>query len=59
MMNANFQPLAQDFAVAALVPDAARYFFHDPNLTRLIAATQWGRKWVEVDRCLLNEREAE
>ena len=52
MTNANFQPLAQ-------VPDVARYFFHDPNLTRLIAAPQWGRKRVQVDRCLANEREAE
>ena len=52
MTNANFQPLAQ-------VPDVARYFFHDPNLTRLIAAPQWGRKRVEVNRCLVNEREAE
>ena len=59
MTNANFHPLAQDFAVAAQVPDVARYFFHDPNLTRLIAAPQWGRKRVEVDRCLVNEREAE
>ena len=52
MTNANFQPLAQ-------VPDVARYFFHDPNLTRLIAAPQWGRNRVEVNRCLVNEREAE
>ena len=59
MTNANFHPLAQDFAVAAQVPDAARYFFHDPNLTRLIAAPQWGRKRVQVDRCLASEREAE
>ena len=35
MTNPNLQPLAQDFALAAQVPDAARYFFHDPNLTRL------------------------
>ena len=59
MTNPNLQPLAQDFALAAQVPDAARYFFHDPNLARLIAAPQWGRKRVEVDRCLVNEREAE
>ena len=58
MTNPNTQPLAQDFALAAQVPDAARYFFHDPNLTRLddgallIAAPQWGRKRVPADRCL-------
>ena len=34
MTNPNTQPLAQDFALAAQVPDAA-HFFHDPNLTRL------------------------
>ena len=27
MTNPNTQPLAQDFALAAQVPDAARYFF--------------------------------
>lgn len=47
MFNPNVQPLARDFAVAAQVPDAERYFFHDPNLARLddgtllIAAPQW------------------
>ena len=46
--NPNVQPLAQDFVVAAQVPEHDRYFFHDPNMTRLddggllIAAPQWG-----------------
>ncbi len=58
MSNPNVQPLAQDFVVAAQVPDAGRYFFHDPNLTRLedgtlfIAAPQWGRPGADVERCL-------
>ena len=48
MSNPNVQPLAQDFVVAAQVPEHDRYFFHDPNMTRLddggllIAAPQWG-----------------
>ncbi len=29
MTNPNLQPLAEDFALAAQVPDAARYFVHD------------------------------
>ena len=49
MSNPNVQPLAQDFTIAAQVPDPQRYFFHDPNLTRLddgtllIAAPEWER----------------
>ena len=49
MANPNVQPLAQDFAIAARVPDPGRYFFHDPDMTRLddgtllIAAPEWGR----------------
>ena len=30
MTNPNLQPLAEDFALAAQVPDSARYFVHDP-----------------------------
>ena len=58
MSNPNVQPLAQDFVVAAQVPDATRYFFHDPNLTRLddgtllIAAPQWRRRRSDRERCL-------
>ncbi len=58
MPNPNVQPLAQDFVVAARVPDAAWYFFHDPGLTRLddgtllIAAPQWGRHGSDLERCL-------
>jgi hypothetical protein len=58
MFNPNVQPLAQDFVVAAQVPDAKRYFFHDPNLARLddgtllIAAPQWERSGFGVARCL-------
>ena len=50
MTNPNTAPLAQDFVTAAQVPDPQRYFFHDPDLTRLddgtliIAAPQWGRR---------------
>ena len=49
MANPNVEPLAQDFAVAARVPDPGRFFFHDPDMTRLddgallIAAPEWGR----------------
>ena len=35
MPNPNVTSLAQDFAVAARVPDPKRYFSHDPNLARL------------------------
>ena len=35
MPNPNVLPLAEDFVVAAQVPDASLHFFHDPNLTRL------------------------
>ena len=58
MSNPNIQPLAQEFAVAARVPDSSRYFFHDPDLTRLddgtllIAAPQWGRRGSGTGRCL-------
>ena len=58
MNNPNVQPLAQDFVVAAQVPDPKLYFFHDPNLTRLddgtllIAAPQWGRRDKDVGRSL-------
>ena len=31
----NVQPLAQDFVIAAQVPDPLRYYYHDPNMTRL------------------------
>lgn len=47
MSNPNVESLAQDYAIAAHVPDPAEYFFHDPNMTRLddsrliIAAPQW------------------
>jgi len=58
MSNPNVQPLAQDFVVAAQVPDARRYFFHDPGITRLddgsllIAAPQWRRPISEAERGL-------
>jgi hypothetical protein len=58
MSNPNVQPLAQDFSVAAHVPDSSQYFFHDPNLTRLddgtllVAAPQWGRRGTGMGRCL-------
>ena len=58
MPNPNVTPLAQDFAVAARVPDPRRYFFHDPNLARLddgtliVAAPQWGRRGTDVGRSL-------
>ena len=58
MPNPNVTPLAQDFAVAARVPDPKRYFFHDPNLARLddgtliVAAPLWGRKGSNVGRSL-------
>lgn len=58
MTNPNVQPLAQDFIVAAQVPNPDHYFFHDPNLallddgTLLIAAPQWGRRGSDVGRSL-------
>ncbi len=58
MSNPNFIPLAQDFAIAARVPDPRLYFFHDPNLARLddgtliVAAPQWGRRGADVGRSL-------
>jgi len=54
--NPNVTPVAQEFVIAARVPDPARYFFHDPNLARLddgtliVAAPQWGRKGSDVGR---------
>ena len=56
MSNPNVEPLAQDFVVAARVPDHTRFFFHDPNLGRLsdgtllIAAPQWPRPGMEGRR---------
>ena len=47
MSNPNKIPLAQSHSVALQVPNAERYFFHDPGLTRLddgsliLAAPQW------------------
>ena len=58
MTNPNVQPLAQDFVIAARVPDPDLYFFHDPNLARLddgtllVAAPQWGRRGTDVGRSL-------
>ena len=58
MSNPNVEPLAQDFVVAARVPDHTRFFFHDPNLGRLsdgtllIAAPQWPRRGVRADHAL-------
>ena len=58
MSNPNIEPLAQDFVIAAEVPEPQRYFFHDPNMTRLddgallIAAPQWGRVGHDVERSL-------
>ena len=49
MPNPNVEPLAQEYVIAARVPDPSVYFIHDPNMTRLddgsllIAAAQWGR----------------
>ena len=57
-MNPNVQPLAQDFVVAAQVPNPQTHFFHDPNLTLLddgallIAAPQWERDRGVKDRQL-------
>ena len=57
MPNPNVTPLAQNFAVAARVPDPKRYFFHDPNLARLddgtliVAAPLWSRRDMELGRC--------
>jgi len=56
--NPNVTPLAQEFVVAARVPDPARYFFHDPNLARLddgtflVAAPKWGRRDSDFGRSL-------
>ena len=36
MPNPIVTPLAQNFTIAARVPDPGLYFFHDPNLARLI-----------------------
>ncbi len=58
MSNPNVSPLAQDFVIAARVPDPRLYFFHDPNLARLddgtliVAAPQWGRRGTDVGRSL-------
>ncbi len=58
MPNPNVTPLAQDFAVAARVPDPKCYFFHDPNLARLddgaliVAAPLWGLKGADAGRSL-------
>ena len=58
MTNPNVEPLAQDFVIAAQVPDPRQYFFHDPDLTRLddgtllIAAPQWARPGHDRGLCL-------
>lgn len=58
MSNPNVQPLAQDFVIAAQVPDPVRFFFHDPDLTRLddgtllLAAPQWHRPAWDYSRRL-------
>ena len=58
MFNPNVSPLAQDFVIAAQVPDPVRYFFHDPDLTRLddgtllLAAPQWHRPGWDHSRRL-------
>ena len=58
MPNPNVTPLAQDFVIAARVPDPKLYFFHDPNLahlddgTLIVAAPQWGRRGMDVGRSL-------
>ena len=58
MPNPNVSPLAQDFAIAARVPDPKLYFFHDPNLARLddgtliVAAPLWGRRHTNLGRSL-------
>ncbi len=58
MSNPNVQPLAQDFVIAAQVPDPVRLFFHDPDLTRLddgtllLAAPQWHRPGWDYSRRL-------
>ncbi len=58
MPNPNITPLAQDFAIAARVPNPGLYFFHDPNLARLddgallIAAPEWGRRDTTLGRSL-------
>ncbi len=65
MPNPNVTPLAQDFVIAARVPDPERYFFHDPNLARLddgtliVAAPLWGRKGANVGRSLRMVRSAD
>ena len=58
MPNPNVTPLAQDFTIAAQVPDPSLYFFHDPNLARLddgtliVAAPEWGRRHTNLGRSL-------
>ena len=58
MPNPNVSPLAQDYVIAARVPDPKLYFFHDPNLARLddgtliVAAPLWGRRHTDVGRSL-------
>lgn len=58
MFNPNIDPLAQDFVIAAQVPDTDLYFFHDPNLARLengtliLAAPQWRRQRSNGERIL-------
>ena len=58
MPNPNVTPLAQDFVIAARIPDPRLYFFHDPNLARLgdgtliLAAPQWGRRGTGIGRSL-------
>ena len=58
MSNPNVQPLAQDFVIAAQVPDPMQVFFHDPDLARLddgtllLAAPQWNRPGWDHSRRL-------
>lgn len=58
MLNPNVEPLGQDYVIAAQVPSAQKYFFHDPNMTRLddgallIAAPQWNRHGYKLERRL-------
>ena len=58
MPNPNVTPLAQDFVIAARVPDPKRYFFYDPNLVRLndgtliVAVPLWSRRGANVGRSL-------
>lgn len=65
MSNPNVSPLAQDFVIAARVPDPVRYFFHDPDLARLddgtllLAAPQWHRPGWDYSRRLRLLRSAD